>query len=146
MLMSKQSLLSDSQNLAQAAGSYYSTNILDLGAPGTPVRGNQLVRDVGKGTPIPFLIQVDETFASGGAATLVVSIEVDDNDSFSSATTVWTSPTIALATLAAGYRFNNVYLPEGVNERYARIKYVIGTAAMTAGKITAGAAMAIDSL
>lgn len=139
MILSAQSLFSDDQDLSQTAGNYASTNVIDLGATGTPVEGAAaLVRDIGKGTPIPLLMQVTETFTSGGAATLVVALQVDDNDSFSSATTVWTSETLALATLAAGYELPIDYVPQGVNERYVRLYYTIGTATTTAGTVTAG--------
>jgi hypothetical protein len=135
MLLSKQSLLSDQQAITASAAS---TNIMDLGATGTPIRGNQLVRDIGAGTPVGFLAQVTEAFTAAGAGTLTVSLEVDDNSGFSSATTVWTSGAIPKATLVAGYRLPIEYLPKGINERYFRLYYTVATGPMTAGKITAG--------
>jgi hypothetical protein len=75
---------------------------------------------------------------AAGAGTLTVSLEVDDNSGFSSATTVWTSGAIPKATLVAGYRLPIEYLPKGINERYFRLYYTVATGPMTAGKITAG--------
>jgi hypothetical protein len=135
MLLSKQTLLSDQQAVTASAAS---TNIIDLGAAGTPVRGNALVRDIGAGQPVGILIQATEAFTAAGAATLTVTLEVDDNDAFGSATTVWTSGAIGKATLVAGYRLPIEYLPKGVNERYLRAYYTVATGPMTAGKITCG--------
>lgn len=147
MILDKQSQLSEDQDLAQSAGAYASTNIIDLGATGTPIGGAAaLTRDIGKGRVLPLLIEITETFTSGGAATLSIALQVDDNSGFSSATTVWTSQTMALADLVAGKIFELEYMPRGVNERYMRLNYTIGTAATTAGKITAGVTMGNDQL
>lgn len=142
MILDKQAQFSDDQDLAQTAGAYDSTNIIDFGAPGTPIgAAGAVVREMGYGTPMPILIQITEDFASGGAATLQVALQVDDNTGFSSATTVWTSQQLALADMVAGKVFELEYMPRGVNERYGKLVYTIGTATTTAGKITAGVTM-----
>lgn len=136
MILSSQSILSDDQAITATAAS---TNIIDLTATGTPVKGAAaLTRDIGKGTPIPILIQATEAFTAAGAATLTIDLEVDDNSSFSSATTVWTSGAIGKATLVQGYEALIDYLPKGVDEQYMRLNYTVATGPMTAGKITAG--------
>ena len=142
MLLSKQNMFSDSQAVTVTAAS---TNAIDLGAVGTPVRSNALARDVSKGQPVGVLIKVDTTFTAGGSATMTVSIETDDNDAFSSATTKYTSAAIPVATLVAGYRLPIDWLPASVNERYMRVYYTIATGPMTAGNITAALTLGNDS-
>lgn len=140
MILSKEQLLSDQQDLAQAAGAYASTNHLDLGATGTPYgAAAALPRDIGPGEPIPLEVVVTEDFASAGAATLTVALQTDNDVAFGSAKTIKTSATIALADLVAGKNiFPDLFVPTDVAERYVRLQYTIGTATTTAGKITAG--------
>lgn len=126
MILDKNLMFSEDQDLAQVAGSYASTNVIDL-------------QDVkkGEGTPIEVLCQITETFTSGGAATLTVALQTDDNASFSSATTYTIESTVALASLVAGKQFAIRILPNNM-ERYARMYYTIGTATTTAGKMSSG--------
>jgi hypothetical protein len=141
MLMDAENLLSDSQNLAQAAGSYVSTNTIDTGPTSSPAEGIQArgapTRDFGRSRAGDLLVQVDQTFTSGGAATLLVDVIMSDNADLSSPTVLNSTPAIALATLVAGYQFR-VGLPVGITKRYLGLRYTIGTAAMTAGTVTAG--------
>ncbi|MCK5602583.1 hypothetical protein KAR91_11955 [Candidatus Pacearchaeota archaeon] len=81
-------------------------------------------------------MQVPTAFTSGGSATLVVKLETDGDEAFGSAKNLWTSATIAVATLVAGYRIVAMRLPEGC-ERYLRATYTIATADMTAGALDA---------
>lgn len=147
MLLDKQTLLSDSQDLAQAAGTYLSTNSIDLGAAGTMPNGFQsrgtAPHDIGR-SPYPphILVQVDETFTSGGAATLQVKLITDDAAALGSPTIIHSTEAIALATLVAGYQFR-IALPVGIAERYLGVQYVIATATTTAGKVTA--ALVVDA-
>ena len=82
MILALQRLFSYDQAIPSDAAS---TNIIDLGAPGTPpLSSTALPRDIGPGTPIDILIQC--TVAHGGTSpTLDIDLEVDDNDSFASA-------------------------------------------------------------
>ena len=139
MIFSKQSKLSEDQDLSQTAGTYASTNIQDFGAPGTVYgAAAALDRNVGPGTPVPFLVQITETFTSGGAATLQIQIEVADDASFSSNNEIVAmSRVFALAELVAGLQFGVAILPNDMR-RFARVNYVIGTATTTAGTATAG--------
>jgi hypothetical protein len=139
MILGVNTLFSDDQNLAQVAGSYYS-DYIDLKSAALLTSRDApsgVVRDPGKGVPLGLVGRVTTAFTSGGAATLVVSIETDDNSSFSSPTALHTSKTFALADLIVGCRVLPSIMPIGA-ERYVRIKYVIGTATTTAGKIKAG--------
>jgi hypothetical protein len=127
MLISLQSEFSDSQAVTTSAAS---TNLIDLGAPGTVLGAPAaLVRDIGKGNPIPIVVRLDSA-AGGTSPTLVVTVETDDNSGFSSATTRATSATIAGGT-AGQEIWLNVYLPEGCNERYMRLFYTTGGTAPT---------------
>lgn len=141
MILDLQTILSDDQNLAQAAGTYLSTNAIDLGAAGTVPAGFQArgtpPHDIGRGAMVELEVQVTETFTSGGAGTLQAKIITDDDAALGSPTILQSSEAIALATLVAGYKFR-LALPVGIAERYLGVQYVIATAAMTAGKVTAG--------
>lgn len=116
-----------------------STNYIDLGAPGTPKgAAAALARDVGRGNPIPFLVQVTTTFNT--LTSLNIILEVDDNTSFSSATAVLTV-NVLLAALVAGKQIPLDYLPKDISERYFRVRYdVVGTDP-TVGNISAGVNM-----
>lgn len=130
MILDNQTLLSNDQAVTASAAS---TNIIDL----APIASG-IVRDIGKGKPIPLLVQVTEDFTAGGAATLAIDLQVDDNSSFSSPKTVDSIAATALADLKAGKQFNMDYIPRGTNERYMRLNFTVATGPMTAGKIKAG--------
>lgn len=134
MIFDEQNLFSNEQAITATAAS---TNYIDLGATGTvPNASAAVVRDIGKGVPIPLRVQVVQAFNT--LTSLKVDIEVDDNSSFSSARVVDTQ-TILLAGLTAGAVFNGLrYIPVGTNERYVRLNYTVTGTAPTLGKITAG--------
>ena len=139
MIFSDQLKFSTDQDLAQIAGTYNSTNVINTGTPGT-VFGHAaaLGRDVGKGIPVNVLVQIVEAFTSGGAATLQFQIETADNEAFSTNNEVIAeSRAYALAELVAGKQFEVQYLPNDCRQ-YLRVNYVIGTATTTAGKCTSG--------
>lgn len=122
MLISNESLFSDSQNITATGAS---TNIIDLGATGTVLGAPAaLTRDIGKGNPIPVVVRLGAD-ASGTSPTLDVSVQVDTVANFASPTTV------AAATQKAGGTdgdeiYLDVYLPEGTNQRYLRLLYTLG--------------------
>lgn len=136
MILDRSNLLSDQQAITVSA---VSANVINLG----PISG--VVRDIGKGRPIPLLIQVTEQFAAAGAGTLSVSLEVDDNEAFGTPKTVWASPAIGKAALKPGYIFIPEFIPRGTDEQFMRLNYTVGTGPMTAGKITAGVSMGNQS-
>lgn len=143
MIFDHTNLLSDKQAITVTAAS---TNVIDLGATGTAMfAASAIVRDIGKGKPIPLLIQVTEAFAAAGAATLTVALQVDSVDTFASPKTVWTSPALALADLTAGKVIVPEFIPRGTDERYLRLNYTVGTGPMTAGKVVAGVTMGNQS-
>jgi hypothetical protein len=128
-------LLSNAQAIVATAPS---TNYYDIGPSGTVYgAASAIVRDVGKGEPIPFRVQIVETFNT--LTSLTVSLETDDNTAFGTPITVLTSPAIPLATLVAGYWLQPFdYLPRGLNERYFQMRYTVTGTVPTLGKITAG--------
>lgn len=133
MIFDLQTLFSDGQAITADAAS---TNIIDLGATGTPYGGNALVADYGKGTKIPIFLYVTESFNT--LTSLTISLQVDTVENFASPTTVL-SKTYTLAQLVAGFAADfPEYIPEGANERYLRLFYDVTGTNPTTGAITAG--------
>lgn len=135
MIFDKQSLFSDSQAITDTAAS---TNVIDLGAAGTPIGGvAPLKRDLGAGGPVKMRIQVTETFAT--LTSLKASIQVSDAEDFGSGVvTVAESEAIAAADLVEGYVFNPGFVPEKVDKRYVRMYFTVAGTTATAGKVIAG--------
>lgn len=122
MLLSAEQTFSDAQALTTTAAS---TNIIDLGATGTVLKAPAaLVRDIGKGKPIPIIVRLDVD-SGGTSPTLDVAVQIDTTSAFSSATTVASSEQLAGGS-AGDEVYLDVYLPEGVNERYLRLNYTLG--------------------
>ena len=140
MLLSAEQLFSDSQALTATGAS---TNIIDLGATGTVIGAPAaLVRDIGKGNPIPIIVNLDVA-AGGTSPTLDIAVQVDTTDAFSSPTTVATSEQVA-GGAAGDSVYLDVYLPEGTNERYLRLNYTLGGTSPTY-TLTAGVVMGKQS-
>ena len=111
-----------------AAGSYLLGDWIDTG----------IARDIGNGHDLDFVVQVDTTATSGGAATLQVNLITSANADMSSATNIVSSPAFALAALTAGSTIFRVTVPASANyARYVGVQQVTGTAAFTAGAISA---------
>lgn len=120
MILSAEQEFSSGQNLTASGAS---TNTIDLGAPGTAKGApTALVRDVGKGRPVPLVVQLAAA-ASGTNPTITVTIQMDTTSAFSSATTVASSPTISDGS--AGQRIPLHWLVEGITERYLRLYYTL---------------------
>ena len=133
MLTSKNQMFSDKQAIT---GDAASTNVIDLGKAGRPVgAAADLSRDIGKGEPLPLLVQVVQDF--NNLTRLKLSVQVDRVAAFSSPKTV-VAQELALAELKAGRRFALSYVPEGVDQRYLRIYYDVTGTAPSTGQITAG--------
>lgn len=143
MIIDLNNIMSDRQNLAQAAGSYLSS-AYDSGPASTDQFGATVKGDLSKVKALELLAQVVEDFTSGGAATLTVELIHSDNADLSSYVTLQTTAAIALATLKKGYRFR-LNLQPGMTKRYVGLRYTIGTAAMTAGKVTAALLLGADN-
>lgn len=135
MILSAQQLFSDDQAITATA---LSTNVIDLGVRGTPNRAAAaLIGDVGKGNPIPILIQVTADFAT--LTSLTITLET--GAVAGTLGTVLATESILVADLKAGKQTFMQVLPNGVTGRYLGVRYtVVGTNA-TAGTITAGISM-----
>jgi len=133
MIYDAESLFSDAQAITATAAS---TNVIDLGTPGTPQHAKgPISQDLGRATAKPWRIQVVESF--NNLTSLTVAVQVDDNEAFASPKTVG-SIVVPLANLVAGYVIPPEYIPAGTNERYLRLYYTVTGTAPTAGAITAG--------
>jgi hypothetical protein len=82
------------------------------------------------------VVDVTETFTSGGSSTLTVDYVSDDNSALSSPTVLATSGAIAKATLVAGYRIMDIALPSNAEE-FLGMNYTVATGPFTAGKVKA---------
>jgi hypothetical protein len=132
MIIDSQNQFSSTQAVT-SMGSTASTNAIDLGAN----------RDIGGAVTdqLMLLCEVVTPFTSGGSATLQMQFQTSaDNSAWS---TLAQSDAIPVASLVQGYKFLPGEVPGGT-ERYVRLNYVVGTAAMTAGAITAALVPSLD--
>lgn len=138
MIFSEQSLLSDKQAITATA---VSTNVIDLGAPGTPYGAvAALIQDIGKGAKIPFLAQVTQAF--NNLTTLTIAIETGATTALG---TVIASVDIALADLLVGKQIPLDVLPNDIKERYLGVRYTVTGTAPTTGQVTAGVCMGVQT-
>ncbi len=126
MILDTFTLYSDDQVITTTADS---TNTLDL------------AKNSGPGKPVRILIQVTATFVGG--TNITIDLETDDNDSFSSLSTIASSPTVVTADLVAGYKFSIAFVPD-LMERYSRLEYTV-VGSYTPGSITAGIVFDVQS-
>ena len=134
MIFSAQQLFSDDQAITATA---ISTNVIDLGVAGTPYdAAAPLNQDVGKGAPIPVLVQVTEDFNT--LTSLDVTVEVGATTALG---TVLATETILLADLVAGKQTFLQCLPNGADKRYLGVRYTVTGTNPTLGQITAGITM-----
>lgn len=121
MILDMTNLFSDDQILTADTAS---ENVIDLGS----------ARDIGKGNPVPLLVQVTED-ATGTNPSLKVDIEVSDDAAFSVPEVIASSNT--LDAPKAGDKLSISYMPEGIDKRYVRLEYVVGGTSPSM-KVTAG--------
>jgi len=124
-------------SLAQAVtalGDTASTNIYDTGS----------AADIGPGTAIFIFVKTQAAFASAGAATLQVVLQDAALEAGPFADVQTISGTVALAGLTANTKQVRARLPIGLR-RYLRLSYRVGTAAMTAGSVTAFMGLNVDA-
>lgn len=123
MILDADLQFSDAQVVTSTAAS---TNLIDMAS----------IRDVAVGTPLYVLIYVSTALTNTG--TVTITIESDDNASFSSAVTQQTIG--VLQTSAAGTKLIAPLYPADNNERYMRLKYTVS------GTVDAGAVDAFLSV
>jgi len=86
------------------------------------------------------LIQVTEAFNT--LTSLTITIEVGSTTALGTAVV---STTILLANLKAGKQAAMVCLPKDINARYLGVRYTVAGTNPTAGKITAGITMGVQT-
>jgi hypothetical protein len=119
MIFSAEQLFSDAQSGATSP----STNVIDLGAPGTVVGGPAaLVRDVGPGCPVEISISGVGAVADD---TLTVNVVVADSEDLATDPVTIASEDIATVNGEA-FRAALRFLPEKANKRYLGLTYAMG--------------------
>ena len=139
MILDLESMFSDDQALTVDV---VSTNVIDLGATGTPpLSSTALTRDIGPGTPIDILIQL--TVDSGGTTpTLQVTLEKDTVENFASAEVAAVSA--ILTDGVAGDRLSIRWIPDGTDQRYIRLSYDLEGSSPTY-TVTAGIVLGVQT-
>lgn len=140
MFMDADLLFSDAQAVTATAAS---TNYYDTG----PLFSGNLGRNIGVSSEIYFSTTVDVAMTdSGSDSTITVTVETDDNTSFSSASTVATLYVIPAVTAAGTKFFAKVPIGGGVPfERYIQIKYTAANGNLTTGSFTTAIVKNIDN-
>lgn len=124
---------SDSQAVTATA---VSTNVINLGTGG---------RDIGVGEDLYFFIGLPVAMTDAGSdSTVTVTVEVDDNESFTSATVAQTIGVFP-ALSAAGAKLIAKIQPLAVNEQYVRLRYTVANGNLTTGSIDAAIMKDVDA-
>lgn len=152
MLLDKQVTFSDQQSLALTAGTpVLSDNTIDMRPAAANAAGRNTVvpgiaagvnltpvTDFARGQRVPLLAQITEAVTSGGAATLTVELVTHATDAaLTGATARASTGALPLAQLTLGAQLA-LTVPPGITDRYWGLRYTVGTANTTAGRITAG--------
>lgn len=136
-----QSTFSENQAVTATA---ISTNVMDLGTLGiVPYESAAIAMNLGAGNEIPLLMQVTETFAT--LTSLTVSLETSAAAGLTSATVLYSSGAIPVASLLAGFRLPIRWMPDATLLRYIGLRYTVGGSNATAGKITAAFTMGVNT-
>lgn len=140
MIMDGDLLFSDAQAVTAAAAS---TNYLDTG----PLFSGNTGRDIGVSSELYFAITVDVAMTdSGSDSTIAVTLETDDNTSFSSIATVATLVTIPALSPAGTKYFVKVPIASTVPyEKYLQIKFTPANGNLTTGSFTVALVKNIDN-
>lgn len=129
MILDKQSMFSDRQAITSSGAS---EQTMDLRVSGL---------NLGFGTKVPLLIQVNEEFT--GVQSVQITLQTADSADFSDVTNLAEVNLTEQGLKAGGRPVGLDALPSGRYKRYLRLFYELnGTA--TSGKITAGVSMGAD--
>jgi len=130
MILDSQEIFSAAQAVT-STGDTASTNVLDTLA----------AQDEGVGHSVYLVCQVNTTATSGGSATVQAVLQTSaDNSSWSD---VAAGAAVAVASVTAKTQLFRTKLPLGL-QRYVRVVWRVGTAALTAGKFDAFLTMDIQ--
>lgn len=140
MFLDNDLLFSDAQAVTATAAS---TNYFDTG----PLFTGNTGRDLGVSSELYIAITVDVAMTdSGSDSTIAVTLETDDNTSFSSVATVASLLTIPALTPAGTKYFVKMPIATTVPyERYLQIKYTAANGNLTTGSFTAAIVKNIDN-
>jgi hypothetical protein len=132
-LIDKNLVLSAAQSVALNATSANSTNVVDLGAPGTDANGNTPPGDLGLSVGVmEATLDARLVAALAGGTSLQVKV-INDSDPGLATTPVVVAETLVLtAAGVAGYRIPIGALGPGVTQRY------LGLIFTTVGDMTGG--------
>ena len=114
--------------LATAQATTY-TDIIDLGQQGFPI------------SDMYFYAQVTAAVTSGGSATVQFLLQKDTTAAFGSATTIYDSGALAVATLVDDYVIKEAvmhslaYAEAAGSDTFLRVGLVVATADLTAGDV-----------
>jgi hypothetical protein len=143
MILNRNLTLSERQAITATA---LSTDVIDWGVNGIPSgEAAAIVRNLGAGTEVPLLMQVNEAFAT--LTSLTITIETADDAALSSGAVVLSSSgAIPVASLVVGYRPTMTRaVPDATMKRFFGIRYTVGGSNATAGRITAAVATEVQS-
>lgn len=133
MIIDTQEQFSSGQTLIVGTGDTVSTNILDTNPTGIPATPQN--HDEGVGEEVFLNVRIGTAVASA-TGTLELVLQTDDNSSFSSPTEFPLNAALGAASYPANTFVYRGRLPIGL-ERYLRVVYRVGTAALTAGTVDA---------
>lgn len=123
MILDAHNLFSDAQAITANAAS---TNYIDLGS----------ARNLGAGENLYAVALCDVAMTDTGSnSTCTVTLETDDNASFSSATSVQTVGTFAALSAIGTVKFVRLD-PQLINERYVRAYYTMAGGDLSTGSFT----------
>ena len=128
MIFDKQNSLSYVQSVIVSAAL---TNVIDLGAtlPNSGIAHGALTPEI--------LLNINETFTAGAAATLTITVRSSASSSMSSPVLHEVSPAIPVASLTAGSTVPFTPRIPANARRYVDVHYTVATGPMTAGAISA---------
>jgi hypothetical protein len=134
MILDNTNIFSDGQAITATANS---TNVIDLGAAGTPVGASvAIARDIGVGNEINVFCNVTQAF--NNLTSLKIALVSDDNTSLSSAKEI-ASRTYALAEINATKQLKfPARIPMGADEQYLGLVFTVTGTAPTQGKVSCG--------
>lgn len=133
MIMDRMEEFSSGQSLVTGTGDLVSTNILDTNPTGIPTTPQNI--DVGPGEEMWLNVRIG-TAVVGATSTNTIVLQTDDNSSFSSPKEFPLTSALTPAQQTANTFVYQGRLPIGL-ERYLRVVYRVGTAAITAGTVDA---------
>src|SRR5215831_12543763 len=131
-MLDLQSIFSDQQTLAMAAGSALSTYSVDTGVPGAVPQGGQALDDIGRGEDCEVLAKITQTVVGAGASVQFQLVMADDPALSVNLTVLQETLAIPVATLVAGYRVRLNDFPAGISQRYVGMRYIVSGATTTA--------------